>query len=225
MTCDAYRNLIAAHVDDNLTLIEREEAEEHLINCKNCLRLFADQQQFRQITRTWRGEASVPAYVEHRLRVAIEAGHSPLQNWWQELRAQFASLLQPAHGGLAVAAVVLLLMAVFPKDQVRPPTKEVRTEAQTVLDAATAYYRAVRTGELPLAYATNNPRELEDALKASERLNFSLYVPDLRLAGYELNGGIVVNIDGKPTVITVYQGAEGQIVCLRQQGMMPPQIG
>ena len=75
---------------------------------------------------------------------------------------------------------------------------------------------------MPLAYATNNPRELEDALKASERLNFSIYVPDLRPAGYELNGGIVVNIDGKPAVITVYQGAEGQIVCLRQRGTMPP---
>lgn len=222
MTCDTYRDLIAAHVDGSVTPIEREEAEEHLIGCKNCSRLLADQQRFRQITRTWHGEASVPSYVEHRLRVAIEAERSPLQHWWQEVRAQLGALLQPAHGALALVAAVLLVMAVFPKDQARPPGHEVRTEEQTVLEAAAAYYRAVRTGELPLAYATNTPRELEDALKASERLNFSIYVPDLRPAGYELNGGLVVNIDGKPAVITVYQGAEGQIVCLRQRGTMPP---
>jgi len=31
---------------------------------------------------------------------------------------------------------------------------------------------------IALAYATNNPRELETSLKVSERLNFSVYVPD-----------------------------------------------
>ena len=228
MTCETYRDYIAAHVDGNLTLAERHEAEEHLAGCKNCSQLLADQQQFHQISRTWHWEAPIPLDVEHRLRMAIAAESSPFQSWWQKAREQLASWLQPPQAAFVLAAAaVLLLTLVLPKDQaplksqVRAPEQAKPTE-QTVLDAAAAYYKAVKTGELPLAYATNNPRELETSLKVSERLNFSVYVPDLRPAGYELNGGIVVEIGGKPAVITVYQGEAGQVLCLRQGGTMPP---
>ena len=229
MTCEAYRDMIAAHVDGQLTLAERHEAERHLAGCTNCSLLFADQHRFRRISHTWHWETPIPLEVEHRLRVAIAAeSSSPLRHWWQTACAQIASFLRPPQVAFVLGATtVLLLMLVLPKgqnplrNQMPAPEQGKRTE-QAVLDAAVAYYRAVRTGELPLAYATNNPRELETALRVSERLNFSIYVPDLRPAGYELNGGIVVDIDGKPTVITVYQGAEGQIVCLRQRGTMPP---
>lgn len=228
MTCKTYYDIIAAHVDGHLTVAERHEAEEHLAGCKNCSHLFADQQRFRQVARTWHWETPIPLEVEHRLRVAIAAESSPLQSWWQKARERFASWLQPQQAGLVLAATVALLLTfVFPKaqtsvkNQVHVPEQSKPTE-QTVLEAAAAYYKAVRTGELPLSYATNNPRELEDALKASEHLNFSIYVPDLRPAGYELNGGIVVEIGGKPAVITVYQGEAGQVLCLRQGGTMPP---
>jgi anti-sigma factor RsiW len=228
MTCETYRDLIAAHVDGNLALAERQEVERHLAGCKNCSLLFADQQRFRQISRAWHWEAPIPLDVEHHLRVAIAAESSPLQHWWQKARRQCASWLQPPQAAFVlVAAAVLLLTLVVPKDQV-PLKSQVRAleqakqTEQAVLDAAAEYYRAVKTGELPLAYATNNPRELETALKVSERLNFSVYVPDLRPGGYELNGGIVVEIGGKPAVITVYQGEEGQVLCLRQSGTMPP---
>lgn len=229
MTCETYRNYIAAHVDGSLAFAERQEVERHLTSCKDCSLLFADQQRFRQIARTWHWEVPIPLDVEHRLRMAIAAESSPLQQWWQQVRDQFASLLRsPQSAFVLVAAAVLLLTFVLPKDQgpsskspVRAPEQAKQTE-QAVLDAAAAYYRAVKTGELPLAYATNEPRELENALKASEHLNFSVYVPDLRPAGYVLNGGIVVQIGGKPAVITVYQGEEGQVLCLRQGGTMPP---
>jgi anti-sigma factor RsiW len=228
MTCETYRDIIAAHVDGQLTYAERHEAEQHLVSCKNCAQLFADQQQFRQISRTWHWETPIPLEVEHRLRAAMAAERSPLQSWWQKAREQFASWLQPQQSALAfAAAAALLLTFVLPKAQTSvqnqaPLPEAAKSTEQTVLDAAASYYKAVRTGELPLSYATNNPRELENALKASEQLNFSVYVPDLRLAGYELNGGIVVQIGGKPAVITVYQGEEGQVLCLRQGGTMPP---
>src|SRR5262245_27599486 len=105
----------------------------------------------------------------------MAAESSPLQHWWQQARNRFRSWLQPPQTAFALAAAtVLLLTLVLPKDptplenHVRAPEQNKPTE-QTVLDAAAAYYKAVRTGELPLSYATNNPRELEDTLKISER--------------------------------------------------------
>lgn len=227
MTCEAYRELIAAHVDDNLRPTEWQEVDRHLADCPHCAKLFADQKRFRQISRSWQCEAPVPFAVEHRLRVAIAAETSPLQQRWQQVRNQVASWLRPPQAAFVlVAAAIVVLTFVLPQNQAPKQPERVAEQPkqteQAVLDAATAYYRAVRTGELPLSYATNNPRELEKALKESERLNFSVYVPDLRLAGYELNGGIVVQISGKPAVITVYQGEEGQVLCLRQGGTMPP---
>src|SRR5690349_25072373 len=82
MTCETYRDFIAAHVDGSLALAERQEAEHHLADCKNCSRLFADQQRLRQITRTWHREVPIPVDVEHRLRVAIAAENTPLLHWW-----------------------------------------------------------------------------------------------------------------------------------------------
>ncbi|MBM4257666.1 MAG: hypothetical protein FJ147_17460 [Deltaproteobacteria bacterium] len=228
MTCETYRDIIAAHVDGHLTAVEHQEVEAHLASCKRCALLFADQQQFRQISRTWHWETPIPLEVEHRLRAAMAAERSPLQSWWRVARNRLVSWLQPRPAVFALAATAALLLTfTFPKGQVsvknQPrPLEPVKQTEPAVVEAAAAYYKAVRTGELPLSYATNNPRELEAALKSSEKLNFSVYVPDLRLAGYELNGGIVVEIGGKPAVITVYQGEEGQVLCLRQGGTMPP---
>jgi anti-sigma factor RsiW len=227
MTCETYRELIAAHVDGNLRPAEWQDVDRHLADCTHCARLFADQKQFRQIARTWHWEAPIPRDVEHRLHAALAAENSPLQQWWQQARDQVASWLRPPQAAFALVAVAIVVLTfVLPQNQApkRPElvAEQSKPAEQGVFDAATAYYKAVRTGELPLSYATNNPRELEEALKASEQLNFSVYVPDLRLAGYELNGGVVVQISGKPAVITVYQGEEGQVLCLGQGGTMPP---
>lgn len=227
MTCEIYRDLIAAHVDGHLRPAEWQDVDRHLADCTHCTRLFADQKQFRQFSRSWQCEVPIPPGVEHRLRAAIAAENAPLQQWWQQVRDQVASWLRPPQAAFVlVATAIVVLTFVLPQNQApkRPwlvAEQPTQTE-QAVVEAATAYYRAVRTGELPLSYATNNPRELEKALKESERLNFSVSVLDLRLAGYELNGGIVVQISGKPAVITVYQGEEGQVLCLRQGGTMPP---
>src|SRR5262245_25490631 len=146
MTCETYHDIIAAHVDGYLTFAERHEVEEHLASCKNCSQLFTDQQRFRQISRTWKWEAPIPADVEHRLRAAIAAESSPLQSWWQKARDQLVSLLRPPQVTFVLGATtVLLLMLVLPKDQgsLKSQTHRSEPSKQTeppILDAAAAYY-------------------------------------------------------------------------------------
>jgi anti-sigma factor RsiW len=215
MNCAAYQDLVAAHVDGVLTPAERQEAEAHLGTCELCRQLFAEEQGFHAAFAARHLVVPVPAEVERRLRTALLAENEARRPLWARLRTWLrASLLRPYYVlGLAVAG--LLIALVLPR--LFPPVP-----GPALLPQAVDYYQAARTGQVALDYATDDPHALQAAFNDSGQLDFRTHVLDFRPAGYQLRGGTIKHFRDHPTALTIYEGQNDPIVCLRQRGALLP---
>jgi hypothetical protein len=213
MTCETYRELIAAHVDGSLRPVEWQDVDRHLADCAPCAKLFADQKRFRQIARSWQCEAPIPLAVEYRLRLAVATENSPLGQWWQKACEQLAFMLRPAQSVFLVATAVLLLLTFM------QPQERVRSQEYAAGDATTAYYRAAANRQFPYAYVyfSDDPRGLEKSLNYSGHLNFAAHVMDLRPVGYQLRKGMLVETGEELAVVTAYEDEDGDVMWLRQR--------
>ncbi len=186
MNCEAYQDLVAAHVDGVLTPAERQEAEAHLGTCEQCRQLFAEEQRFHAAFAARHLIVPVPAEVERQLRTALLAEDETQRPLWARLRAWLrASVLRPHYVlGLAVAGllIALLLPRLFPP-----------VPGPALLPQAVDYYQAALRGQVALDYATD-----------------------------ELRGGTIQHFQDHPTALTVYEGENDPIVCLRQRGALLP---
>lgn len=211
MNCEAYQDLVAAHVDGLLSPAERKEVEQHLTSCASCQRLFEEGSRFHAAFATHRLIVSVPAEVEQRLRVALAAENVPILSWWKRLSV---FLPQPRLAiGLAVVGllIVLLIARLF----------FFALEPTWVTQAVNAYQEAME-GRLSLAYQTSDPEELKRAFNDSGQLDFITHVLDLRSSGYRIEGGLVMQVKDRPIALVLYKGKDGPLICLRQRGLTPP---
>ena len=227
MNCETYQELVAAHVDGCLASDERNEADRHLASCTTCSQLFSHAQQFQSAfaarTLTARTLTArtliipVPEAVEQRLRNALSAETESQPAFWERMRARFAyAPAQPRLAWGTALASCLVLIALF---QLFSPRSSSR-----LLATATSYYSAVTEGHVALMYTTNAVQQLQESLNQSGQLDFSTHVLDLQQAGYQLQGGTVAAVQGRPMAVAYYAGLEFDtqpIVCLRQRGSMP----
>ncbi|MGH7962485.1 MAG: anti-sigma factor family protein [Candidatus Binatia bacterium] len=211
MNCEAYQDITAAHVNGVLSPPECQEAVHHLDTCASCRHLFAEQSRFHIAFSARRFIVSVPTEVERRLRAALAAEHTPTAAFWERL-SPFVFLPRLALG-LAAAGLLIALLLPHLFSAVSKPAE---------FALAVDYYQAVTEGQIAFDYRTNNPQEMKAALNRSGQLDFTTHVLDLRPAGYQLKGGQVVGGKDHPIALTLYEGEEGPIVCLRQRGMAPP---
>jgi anti-sigma factor RsiW len=214
MTCDEYQDLVAAHVDGQLSPAELQEVNVHLQSCVSCRERFAEEQKFHFAFASRRVLLTTPPAVLMQLHEALAREAAPVSSWRQRLSAHRVSLLSfffPYR--LATAAVVTALVLAywwFP------------TAKPDLFASAVAQYELATTDQRVFTYVQRDPRKLEQALNASGQLNFSTHVLDLRSAGYRIRGGNIVRVNGHPTAVTVYRGSEADLVCLRQRGALPP---
>jgi hypothetical protein len=96
------------------------------------------------------------------------------------------------------------------------------TQEPASFSLAAEYYQEAAKGRVDIAYTTDDPHELEATLNHSGSLDFRTRVAAFRPAGYQLQGGKVEHAATYPVAVAVYKGSDGQIVCLRQKGTMPP---
>lgn len=211
MNCEAYQDLVAAHVDGVLSSAERQEAEQHLAACAACQQLFEQESRFHAAFAARRLVVSAPAEVEQRLRAAL-ASESPPRLSWRERLSAFR--WQPR---LAVGLAVAALLVAFLLPRFLPSASEPAWLPQ-VLDS----YHAATEGRLSFTYHTDDPRELEAAFNRSGQLDFVTHVLDLRAAGYRIEGGQIMWEEDHPVAVVLYQGKEGPIVCIRRRGQVPP---
>ena len=213
MNCEAYQDFVAAHVDGVLSPAERQEVESHLTSCALCQRLFQEESRFRAAFTARQFVVAVPAEVEQRLHAALAAESPPIPSWRDRLSALLWQL-RLAFGLAAAASVIaLLLPRLFSS-----PSDSAPAWFSQVLDS----YLAATEGRLSFTYHNEDPQELEAVLNQSGQLDFVTHVLDLRLAGYQIEGGQVVWVKDHPVAVVLYQGKDGPIVCLRQRGMAPP---
>ncbi|HEV8714330.1 MAG TPA: zf-HC2 domain-containing protein [Candidatus Binatia bacterium] len=211
MNCAAYQDLVAAHVDGVLSPAERQEVEQHLASCASCQQLFTEASHFHAAFAARRLIVSVPVEVEQRLRMALVAESTPIPSWWERL---FALFWQPRLA-FGLAAAVLLIALLWPRLFSSAPEPAWFTQA---LDS----YHAATEGRLSFTYHTDNPQELEAAFNRSGQLDFFTQVLDLRSSGYQIEGGLVMQVKDRPIALVLYKGKDGPLVCLRQRGRVPP---
>jgi len=212
MHCAEYRDLVAAHVDGLLTAEEVVLVAAHLAKCPPCSGVFADGQRYRREVRAYDWVRPAPADVRRRLLAAIdEEAAAERPHWWHFW------LRHPAYRLATVGGLVALVLAVV---FVMPKRGGAPTPA--LLAAVVSDFRAVETNRLELTFRTDDPQELRDFFQRTANLGFSNTVVDLEVLGYELVGGTIVDLAGKPSGLSVYRSAQGLLVCHRFQGAEMP---
>jgi anti-sigma factor RsiW len=113
--------------------------------------------------------------------------------------------------GLTLAAALLIGFVVLRARLASAPPPLPEAVAQD--------FRARAAGSLPLALETADPARLEARLAAAP-LGFPTRVFDLRMMGYELRGGGVDSVAGRPSAVIVYREvATGrEVICRMLRG-------
>lgn len=215
MTCDAYEDLVAAHVDNVLTKAEAKAVQTHLRACDHCRHLCEEETRFHAafVARTL--VVAAPTEVERRLRMSLATESEAGRSLRARLGAWCGALPVLPRLAFGLAMTTLFFVLLLPQLFRSTPTPEIFAHA-------VHYYQTVTKGALPLEYAAEDPQGLEAQLNTSGRLDFTAQVSDLRPAGYHLRGGRVVETAQPPLAVALYEEeGEEPIVCLRQRGPLP----
>lgn len=214
MTCDECQDLIAGYVDEQLTADEKQHVDQHLSSCISCTQELADAQRFQQEFTAHRPLLAMPTAVEHHIKTALSHESPQPQSYWQRLHEWFSSFTRPAVAVTATAAVALIFVLV---SLLLPLVDE-----QSLLATVTEQYEIAVADRRTFTYVIRDPHKLEQAFNNSGQLNFTTHVLDFRPAGYRIRGANIIQMNGRPTTVTVYRSVDGDLVCLRQRGPLPP---
>jgi anti-sigma factor RsiW len=181
----------------------RANAETHLRGCADCRRRLAALEAARSAVRRAGGPVELPPELAARLAAALDREDAPAlpgprtQRWAVAATALAASLL----------AAMLLLRGRGP-DVVEVVTRDFRTQSATLPAAA------LRTSDVGA---------LERFLGAAN-LPFPVRVLDLGMMGWELVGGAVETLEGRPSIVLAYRRAGRTVICrmyLGSTGALP----
>ncbi len=110
MNCADFRGSLSPFIDSELSFTEQKRFGEHRAQCPACESLLTSMQSTRQYLAAELPVALSPDFIERlqaRLNAELEEGPS----WWQQLLEPKVFGLSPASmGGLAAAAVVMMLI-------------------------------------------------------------------------------------------------------------------
>ena len=200
MHCVEYRDLVAAHADEQLTAEEAPLAEAHVAGCAGCARLLRTQRAVAHVVRGRNLICATPDAVRRAIIARIEVDEqASATGWWQTWwsRPALAGVL-----GLLVVAVVLPLL----RSGQRTPA---------LLDTVVADYRAAESDRVELRVRTEDPIELRAYYLKAGTFSFGNTVVDLEPLGFVLVGGTIGNLAGRPSTLSVYRGTRGMILCHR----------
>jgi anti-sigma factor RsiW len=206
MHCAEYTDLVAAHVDGELTAEEVPLALAHVADCARCASLLETQRQLRQMLRKRDWTRRAPDDLRRRVLAAVEvearaaAAHG-LGKWWARPRYRLA---------LAGAVAVLALVVALPLLRSGP-----REPVAAMLDTIVADYHAAEAESAPLELRTEEPDELRAYYRRGGAIAFNNSVLDLEAVGYVLVGGSVIDLGTMKSTMTVYRSARGLLLCHR----------
>lgn len=182
--------------DGRLAAAERARAQAHLADCEACRRELDVLLALKSAVRSAGAPADLPPELDALIRGGLD----------REPGAGEARRLSRAVPWLIAAAVAVL--AILTSLLLRPGVS-----ARVASD-----YTAYRGGALSLELETGEPQKLE-AFFRERGLTFRTRVLDLRMMGFELVGGRVHRIGGRPSAFFVYRGERNKIlVCQMYAG-------
>jgi anti-sigma factor RsiW len=207
MHCAEYTDLVAAHVDGELTAEEVPLALAHVADCARCAGLLEIQRQLRQMLRARNWTRQTPDDLRRRVLAAVDAeargpaAHGRLGQWWARPRYRLA---------LAGAVAALAVLVALPLLRSGP-----REPAAAMFDTIVADYHAAEAETAQLGLRTEEPDELRAYYRRGGAITFNNSVLDLEALGYILVGGSVIDLGTMKSTMTVYRSARGLLLCHR----------
>jgi len=203
MRCAEYRDLLAAYVDGVLVPEEETLAAAHVAGCALCMRLLETERRFREALRVRLPLHPTPPALRQRVIALIETlGES--RPW----RARVQQLSRRPAYRVALAAVAALLGLAAVSPVLRRATPDVLAEVHD-------HYRQAEAQAMPLQMRTDNPTELEAYYAQLGMAPAARTVMDLRVLGFALVGGSVMNLGAGKSTMSLYHGEKGFILCHR----------
>ncbi len=197
MDCEGYRDIAAAHADNQLDEGERREAEAHLAACPRCALAYREQQIVRDLLRARTLLRSAPPGVQRRIAALGEPQGRGAQRVLPRARRRAVLV------GLVAASVALLVLPLW------------RRAHPDLLALMVEDVRAADAGQIPLAVRTSDLDELRAYYRTTGRIEVAEPVADLRPAGFAPVGGGVARVNNVSTTRTVYEGHGAKVVCRR----------
>lgn len=209
MHCQAYRNLVAAHLDGALDSLERLEAEAHVESCPGCADLRAQVELARRTIKQYGTKHVTPAALRARLLQALEAEAIPSASTsdrrWLRPRSSRVSLLI----GVVAAVVVLIIGNPFRRSHPDSPI------ARNLTGILVEDVRRANAGELFLEVRSDQIDSLRAFYRQTGKFPFDDTAEDFSHLGLRPVGATVGSIRGVLTTLTVYEGPAGKVVCRR----------
>lgn len=183
MNCSEAGTFIHAYVDGELAGTDRNTYEKHLSDCSECQRSCRLQSRFKAAVRGHLSRRPVPARLDERIRLALDAAPAIRRHWpWHSFPR-----LAPAAAAAGLLLVILL--------GARGRTSRVFAQALRTYNAA-----------MPMDVSGSNCGLIADWFRG--RVDFSLQPPSLgKLATCQ--GGRLVNVHDRLGAYLTYQASTG----------------
>ena len=194
MNCDDSLIYLPAYLDDELDVAESLRVQKHLTECGDCRRAQDEQLALRSALRDSDLYALPSVDFSKRIEAAVRRAAQ------EEARSQRPSWFDAFRLGWVPAAAVLLIVTIgafLVMDSLRS------SHQQLIASAVLAgHIRSLQPGHL-----IDVPSSDQHTVKPwfQGKLDFSPPVPDLSQQGFNLVGGRLDYVDGRPAAVLVYQ--------------------
>lgn len=205
MHCPEYRDLVAAHVDGQLTPEEMALAAAHLEVCPACTRRWEGERQLKHLMQDRRLLQTAPTVLRERVLARLDAEDRRPRTTVGASAWRLARVPRLALAGALV--VVAIVIAAHLRSGPHAPG--------TMLAQVIADYHAAEMQGVKLDLQTNDPEQLRQYYQRTGKLEFTNTVMDLRPFGLDLVGGSLVKLTSKDSTFTLYRGGPVMLLCHR----------
>jgi anti-sigma factor RsiW len=198
MNCDDSRIYLPAYLDDELDVAESLRVQKHLVECGHCRQLQDEQLALRTALRDSELFAHPSADFSKRIEAAVrkaakEEARSQRFSWFEAWRFESFRWVPAA----AVLLIVTAIGAFLAMNSLRS------SHQQLVASAVLAgHIRSLQPNHL-IDVPSSDRHTVKPWFQG--RLDFSPPVPDLSELGWNLIGGRLDYVDGRPVAVLVYQ--------------------
>ena len=189
MNCHEARSVLHAYMDGELQAPATMQYEEHLSECPACSQMLAEQKELQACLKSDALYYKAPEPWRERLRTSLHGRHG-------ERKRRF-----PWRWVAAAACLVFCFSAGFILAQIVPALSPNDRLAQEVVSS---HIRSLQVEKARLVDKhSSNRHEVKPWF--NDKLDFSPSVPDLSKQDFELVGGRMDYLDGRPVAALVYK--------------------